>query len=217
MNPMFPANAAPITFYTFALSGHCHRVALMLSLLELPYEAVEVDLMSGAHKEAAFLELNALGQLPVIVDNGTVISDSNAILVYLAQAYGAPGLWLPTEAKRLAEVQRWLTLTASHVATRLSPARWRTLTGNGDTPETEAARAASHDFLRLMERMIAGRDFLVGNAPTLADVAAYAYVAHVPEGGVSLADYPLIRAWVARVAAQPRFVPMVASPIPDVA
>jgi len=215
MNPDFPASAAPIKFYRYPLSGHCHRVEMMLSILDLPFDLIEVDLMQGAHKATAFLELNMFGQVPVIDDNGTIISDSNAILIYLVQAYGADSGWLPTAPKQAAEVQRWLSLTVSHMASGPSRARWRTLIGAGDTPETDAARKASHVFLSQMEGLIAGRDFLVGDRPTIADVASYAYIAHVPEGGVSLDCYPLVRAWVARVAALPGFVPMAASPIPE--
>lgn len=215
MNPDFPANAAPIKFYRHPLSGHCHRVEMMLSILDLPYELIEVDLLKGAHKAPEFLELNLFGQVPVIDDNGTLIADSNAILVYLVQSYGAATDWLPTTPKDAAEVQRWLSLTVSHVATGPSRARWRTLIGAGDTPETEAAREVSHDFLSQMEGLIAGRDYLVGDRPTIADVASYAYIAHAPEGGVSLDCYPLVRAWIERVAALPGFVPMVASPVPE--
>ncbi|NKX36433.1 glutathione S-transferase [Rhodobacteraceae bacterium R_SAG4] len=217
MNPDFPANAAPIKFYRHPLSGHCHRVEMMLSILDLPYALIEVDLLKGAHKAPEFLELNLLGQVPVIDDNGTLVADSNAILVYLVQAYGAGTDWLPTAPKPAAEVQRWLSLTVSHVATGPSRARWRTLIGAGDTAEAIAAREASHTFLGLMEGMIAGRDFLVGDSPTIADVAAYAYIAHAPEGGVSLADYPLVRAWIDRVQGIKGFVPMQASPIPKIA
>ena len=76
--------ASPIRVYSFLLSGHAHRVRLFLSLLGLPSETVDVDLAAGA-REPAFLALNPLGQVPVIDDGGTVIADSNAILVYLAK------------------------------------------------------------------------------------------------------------------------------------
>ena len=74
----------PIKLYRHALSGHCHRVELFLHLLELPFDPIDVDLGRGEHKTAGFLALNAFGQVPVLVDDGTVIADSNAILTYLA-------------------------------------------------------------------------------------------------------------------------------------
>ena len=86
----------PIKLYNFPKSGHAHRIELMLSLLNLPTELVFVDLAKGAHKQPDFLALNPFGQVPVIDDNGTVIADSNAILVYLAKKYDN-GTWLPEE------------------------------------------------------------------------------------------------------------------------
>ena len=94
----------PISLFRHPLSGHAHRVELMLSLLNLPTELVFVDLAKGAHKQPEFLAKNPLGQVPVLDDNGTLLNDSNAILVYLATAYGE-GRWLPTDAVGAAQVQ----------------------------------------------------------------------------------------------------------------
>ena len=77
-----------IKLYNFPRSGHAHRIELMLSLLQLPTELIFVDLAKGAHKQADFLALNSFGQVPVIDDQGVVLADSNAILVYLAHKYG---------------------------------------------------------------------------------------------------------------------------------
>lgn len=101
----------PIKLYRHPLSGHAHRVELMLSLLQLPYELVSVDLANGEHKSAEFLAINAFGQVPVIDDNGTFISDSNAILVYLAKRYGGDS-WQPQDALAEARIQRWLSVAA---------------------------------------------------------------------------------------------------------
>ena len=84
-----------ITLYSFPLSGHAHRVTLLLSLLGLPYRRVDVDLRGGEHKQPPFLALNAFGQVPVLEDEGAVIADSNAILVYLAKRYQGQARWLP--------------------------------------------------------------------------------------------------------------------------
>lgn len=86
-----------IKLYGFPLSGHSHRVELMLSLLGLPTEFVQVDLKQGAHKAPEFIaSINPFGQVPAIDDNGVVLADSNAILVYLANTYGN-GQWLPSD------------------------------------------------------------------------------------------------------------------------
>ena len=89
--------AQPIKLYRYPLSGNSHRVELFLSILGLPVELIDVDLAAGAQKTPAFLELNPLGQVPVIQDGGVTLADSNAILVYLANKYAAEQ-WLPRES-----------------------------------------------------------------------------------------------------------------------
>ena len=108
--------------YHFALSGHAHRARLFMSLLGIPHEVVDVDLRSGAHKTPEFLALNPFGQVPVLDDDGTVIADSNAILVYLAEKFGRTD-WLPQDAKGAAMVQRWLSVAAGDLAFGAAAAR----------------------------------------------------------------------------------------------
>jgi len=196
---------APLTFYSFPLSGHAHRVALMLSLLEVPHHRVDVDLRQAEQKRPEFLAMNAFGQVPVIDDNGVVVADSNAILVYLAKRYGG-GAWLPEDAAGAAQVQRWLSVAAGPLAG--GPAAARLVTVFGASFDVDATLARAHALLSVMDRELAQRAFLAGADPTIADVACYAYVAHAPEGNVSLADYPHVRAWLARIENLPRFVPM---------
>src|SRR5262245_61099959 len=117
-----PQPERPIKLYRFPLSGHSHRVELFLSLLGLPCEPVEVDLPRGGTKRPEFLALNRFGQVPVIDDAGTVLADSNAILVYLALRY-APEAWLPRDPQGAAQVQRWLSVAAGQLAS--GPARAR--------------------------------------------------------------------------------------------
>lgn len=196
---------APLTFYSFPLSGHAHRVALMLSLLEVPHQRVDVDLRQAEQKRPEFLAMNAFGQVPVIDDDGVVVADSNAILVYLAKRYGGSA-WLPEDAAGAAHVQRWLSVAAGPLAG--GPAAARLVTVFGASFDVDATLARAHALLSVMDRELAQRDYLAGAAPTIADVACYAYVAHAPEGNVSLADYPHVRAWLARIENLPRFVPM---------
>ena len=195
----------PIRLYRLALSGHCHRVELFLSLLRLPYETVDVDLRAGEHKKPAFLARNPFGQVPVIEDGELTLADSNAILVYLEGRY-APGEWLPREPVAAARVQQWLSVAAGPLAYGAAAARVITLFGRPDDPAPAMQRA--HQQLQVMEAQLAGRPWLAGERATLADIANYSYIAHAPEGGVSLADYPAVRAWLARVEGLPGFVPM---------
>ena len=196
-----------ITLYSFPLSGHAHRVTLLLSLLGLPYRRVDVDLRGGEHKQQPFLALNAFGQVPVLEDEGAVIADSNAILVYLAKRYQGQARWLPEDALGAAAVQRWLSVAAGQLASGPNAARLATLFGVPDPGG--AAQARTHALLAVMDAELGRRDWLAGEAATIADVACYAYVALAPEGNVSLQDYPRVRAWLARVEALPGFVPMV--------
>lgn len=205
------APARPIRLYRYTLSGHCHRVELFLSMLGLPMEAVEVDLAVGAHKTPAFLAMNAFGQVPVIQDGECMLADANAILVYLAGRYAdRPEQWLPQEPLAAAAVQRWLSVAAGQLAFGPAAARVTRLFKRPDNPE---AIARAHALFEVMEQQLGQSPFLAGSAPTLADIANYSYVAHAPEGNVSLEPYPALRAWLARIEALPRFVPMVRTPI----
>lgn len=194
-----------IKLYDFPLSGHAHRARLMLSLLGLEAQVVFVDLAKGEHKQPAFLALNPFGQVPVIDDNGFVLADSNAILVYLATQYG-DGRWLPTDPVKLARVQRWLSVAAGPL--HAGPASARLITLFGATLDPHATVARAHDLLRVVDQELAERNYLAGDEVTIADIAGYTYIAHAPEGNVSLADYPHVRAWLARIEALPGFVGM---------
>ena len=196
------ANAVRI--HHFPKSGHAHRALVFAKLAGIAHEAVLVDLAAGEHKTERFLAMNPNGQVPVVEDGETVVSDANAILVYLARKY-APN-WLPNDPLGEANVQRWLTLAAGEIAFGSCAARLITVFGaplDADFAATTAAKA-----MQKLEAGLDGRDWLVGNRPTIADVAAYSYTAHAPEGNVSLEPYPNIRAWIARFEALDGFVAM---------
>ncbi|OUM31043.1 glutathione S-transferase family protein [Pseudomonas putida] len=195
----------PIKLYNFPKSGHAHRIELMLSLLNLPTELVFVDLAKGAHKQPDFLALNPFGQVPVIDDNGTVVADSNAILLYLAKKYDN-GTWLPEEPAAAARVQRWLSVAAGPLA--FGPAAARLVTVFGAAFNTDEVIARAHTLLKVIDAELAKTPFLAGSTPTIADIANYSYIAHAPEGNVSLEPYANVRSWLARIESLPGFVPM---------
>lgn len=195
-----------IKLYRHPLSGHAHRVQLMLSLLKLPMEPVDLDMANGAHKKPEFLAINPFGQVPVIDDNGTILSDSNAILVYLVKKYDDGGSWMSDEPVAAARIQRWLSVAAGPVA--YGPASARLVTVFGSQLNADEAITRSHVLLKVMNSELANSPYLTGDTATIADVANYAYIAHAPEGNVSLEDYPNVRAWLQRVEALPHFVPM---------
>jgi len=194
-----------IKLYNFPRSGHAHRVELMLSLLQLPTELIFVDLAKGEHKQPQYLAINSFGQVPAIDDNGVVLADSNAILVYLAQKYGN-GRWLPADPVGAAHVQRWLSAAAGPIA--FGPAAARLITVFGAQLNAEEVIGRAHNLLKVMELELGKTAYLAGEEPTIADVSAYSYIAHAPEGNVSLDDYANVPAWLARVEALPGFVAM---------
>jgi glutathione S-transferase len=194
-----------LKLHHFPLSGHSHRVQLMLSLMGLPHDIVPVDLKRGEQKSEAFLKLNPFGQVPVLEDGDTALFDSNAILVYLARRYDPTGRWLPHDAAAQAAVQAWLSVAAGLIAFGPASARMITLFGSQANAEEVIGRA--HRLLQVMEGVLGRQDFLTGATATLADVAGYSYIAAAPEGNVDLAPYPHVRAWLARIEALPGFVP----------
>lgn len=200
----------PLRLHRFRTSGHSHRAELMLSLLGLPAELVDVDLPRGEHKQPAFLAKNSFGQVPVLEDGRLILSDSNAILVYLGERYDEAGRYWPREPARRAEIQRWLSVAAGQLASGPAAARLVRVF-NAPLDHALAVRKA-HDLFTLLEGELSLRPFLVGETPTLADVALYTYTSHAPEGDVSLETYPAIRNWLARIEALPGFVPMVRTP-----
>jgi glutathione S-transferase len=206
---------SPIRLYRFALSGHAHRAQLMLSLLGLPHELIDIDLIAGEQKQAGFLARNPFGQVPVIEDGDFTLADSNAILVYLALTYDGERRWLPQDACTQADVQRWLGVAAGPLASGAAHARFATLFNRPVNPQ---AQPTARNLFGVVEAHLDGRTWLATREhPTIADVAMYSYTAHAPEGGVSLEPFPRLCAWLQRVEALPGFVGMQRSALPKAA
>lgn len=196
--------------YHHPLSGHSHRARLFLSLVGVKHELVEVDLATGAHKKPEFLALNPLGQVPVLDDDGTVVADSNAILVYVAKKLNLHE-WLPQDPAELATVQKWLSVAAGQIAYGPAAARLINVFGADFRPDEVIGRA--HAILAVIEAQLAGHSFIADSKPTVADVALYSYIARAPEGNVDLQAYPNVRAWLARIEALPGFVGFGKTPV----
>lgn len=196
--------------YHHPLSGHSHRVVLFASLLDVPHELVEVDLKAGAHKRPEFLALNPFGQVPVLDDDGVVVADSNAMLVYLARKAGRSD-WLPDDPAGAAAVQRWLSVAAGDVAYGPAAARLITVFGAGFRPDEVITR--SHGLLARLEQHLSGREWVAADHPTIADVALYSYLARAPEGNVDLSAYQAVGRFLRRVEALPGFVPFIQTPV----
>jgi glutathione S-transferase len=197
--------------YWHPVSGHAHRAQLFLSLIGAKFDLVEVDLVKGAHKAPDFLKLNSFGQVPVLNDDGVVVSDSNAIMVYAAKKLGKHE-WLPEDAKGAASVQRWLSVAAGQIA--FGPAAARLITIFGAPLNAEEVIKRAHGILTLIEAELGGKDWIIGSGhPTIADVALYSYIARAPEGNVDLGQYKAVRAWLGRMEALPGFAPFKITPV----
>lgn len=200
---------SPIRLHGIRLSGHAHKVELFLRLLDLPYEYVETP--PEAWSGEAFGKLNPLRQIPVIEDGDFVLSDSNAILVYLANRYDPEGPWMPREPRAAAMVQRWFSVSAGEI--RFGPAKARVIKLLGAPGDLADSQAIAQRLLAVMEQHLANREWLVGDTITLADIACYPYLACANEGGVDMGAYPAVAAWVARLEALPGLTPMVRTPV----
>lgn len=191
--------------YHYSLSGHAHRAALFLSVAGIDHELIEVDLAAGAHRQPEFLALNAFGEVPVLDDDGIIIADSLAILVYAARKTG-PSHWLPNDPVIEARIQRWLSVAAGKIAYGASAARLITVFNAPFNPDEVIARA--HATFSVLEQTLEGQRWVADTEePSIADIALYSYVERAPEGNVDLSGYPKIKAWLRQIEALPGFVP----------
>ena len=201
---------SPITLYRSIKSGHCHRVQLMMSLLDVPYVTIDLNTAQGEHKTADYLNINPLGQVPSILDGDVTLSDSNAIITYLADRYCDLARWAGRDPVERAQVQRWLSIAAGELVKGPCAARLITLFGYPLDPD--AAKAAAARLLQFMDSHLATRNWLVAERCTLADIALFTYISHAPEGGIALSPYPHVSEWLARIEDLPGYVSMVRSP-----
>ena len=191
--------------YDLEPSGNCYKVRLFCALAKIPIDLIPVDFMAGEHKTAEFLAMNPLGELPILDDEGYILRDSQAILVYLAGKYGGEA-WLPKDPAHAAKVMQWLSTAANNVQHGPGDARLVDLFGYKiDKPTTIAN---SNFILPIFEAHLASNQWLEMGRVTIADCACFPYIALSHQGGVSLEAYPNIRAWIARVKALPNFIAM---------
>ncbi len=204
-----------IQLYGHELSGNSYKVKLLLSLLTLEFEWKTVDLLVGAHKQPEFLALNPLGQVPVLVDEQTVLADAQAILVYLARKYGGES-WLPVDPEPMSRVIRWLSTTAGEIRQGPESARLYYLF-KATSINLDRANQKAEFILLQLNNHLGNQDWLELGRPTIADVAVFPYVALAPDGQIDLVPYPHVLNWIERVKQLPHFVGMAGIPDPKVA
>ena len=194
--------------YDSPVSGNCYKVRLLLAHLGLPYERRTMDVADRSDRPEVLGELNVALRVPTLVlDDGRPLAESGAILWY----FGEGTRWVPGDAYARAQVLQWMFFEQYDHEPAIAVVRfWLAYSGRADafTDRLEERTAAGHRALAAMEGHLAGRAFLVGDGPTLADLALYAYTHVAGEGGFDLGAYPAVRAWLDRVAALPGHVPI---------
>jgi glutathione S-transferase len=188
--------------YDLELSGNSYRVRLLLSLLGLKHETVAMNLMKGEQREPWFLKLNPRGQVPTLDDDGTVVWDSMAILVYLARKYGGEK-WLPLDAKEMAEVMQWLAVMENETLYGLG--RARVICKFKLPGSLEDAQLLGRKGLDVLEQRLAAHQWLALERVTIADIGCFPYVALASEGEIHLDAYPGVRSWIDRIKSLPGF------------
>ncbi|MGZ8916243.1 MAG: glutathione S-transferase family protein [Methylobacter sp.] len=194
-----------ITLYDMSLSGNCHKVRLLLSFLSLPYQTHTVNLFGGEQRRPDYLRFNPFGQVPVLDDDDLIIRDSQAILVYLAKRYGGPQWW-PDDAYRLAQIAAWLSTAANEIFH--GPAMLRVHHKFGRDIDVSKAQQTAEKVLYIIDHHLENQNWLVGDTLSIADIAAYPYLALAPEGGIDIGAYANIVTWFQRIRALPGYVTM---------
>jgi len=195
--------------YDYLPSGNGYKVRLVLRRLGLPYELVELDLKRGETRTAEFLAKNPNGRIPLLEIPGRgYLAESHAIIAYLAEGSAL----VPADPLDRARMWQWMCFEQYNLEPNIGTARfWIASLGRSEAELGEKLaekRRNGHAALAVLEQGLKGHEFLVAERYSLADVALYAYTHVAPEGGFDLAPYPAIRAWCARVAAQPGHVPI---------
>jgi glutathione S-transferase len=192
--------------YNSAVSGNCYKVRLLLAHLGLPYETTEVDVVDRTRRPELLGGLNPALRVPTLVlDDGRPLAESNAILWY----FGDGTQYVPEDAYERAQVLQWMFFEQYSHEPYLAVVRWWVAySGRAHelSEEVERRRKLGYVALDAMEKHMAGRDFLVADRYSIADISLYAYTHVAHEGEFDLQPYAAIRAWLERVAAQPGHV-----------
>ncbi len=195
--------------YDYLPSGNGYKVRLVLRQLGLPYELIELDIKQGATRTPEFLAKNPNGRIPLLEMPGEgFLAESHAIIWYLAEG----STLVPEDRLERARMWQWMCFEQYNLEPNIGTARfWIASLGKTEAELGEKLvekRRNGTAALAVLEQGLKGREFLVGDRYSLADIALYAYTHVAPEGGFPLDAFPAIRAWCTRVAAQPGHVPI---------
>jgi glutathione S-transferase len=195
-----------ITLYDYLPSQNAYKVRLLLNHLDRPYVTKIVQIFAGEGRNPAFLAKSPTGAVPVLeFEDGRLLTESNAILFYLAQGT----TYLPSDAWSQAQVMRWMFFEEDFIQNGLASLRHWVQTHKlaRRSPEMIGAKqAVSHKTLDILERWLQGRLFLTEAGYTIADMSVFAYVSRAGEAGIDLKAFPVVTAWIERVRSQPNFL-----------
>ncbi|MCS7225953.1 MAG: glutathione S-transferase family protein [Gloeomargarita sp. SKYB31] len=185
-----------LQLYDYALSGNCYKVRLLLSFLKLPYQTIPINLNSRENQQATFLRVNPFGQVPVLVDEGLILRDSLAIMVYLVKQYANPDqeFWLPDEPSVIAKMLSWASVANHELQNTLAQLRRHYLFGQ--KADVVALESQAYKVLAIIEQHLENSPWLVGHYPTIADIACFPYIGLAPDARISLEKYRHLRRWL---------------------
>lgn len=200
------------TLYNYVLSGNCYKVRLLAALLDAQYDTVAVNFHPGGeHRQEYLLRLNPAGTLPIMVTSDETLTETQAMLVWLAQHHDDSNTWWPAhDQQAISTTLQWLGF-ASRLTSSIGVLRQYTLLNK--LADADAARAAGITALRelesrLTEQTICGMQWLAGHYPTVADIACFPYTALSPDAGIEHDDYPAIRRWLHATRSLEGFITM---------
>ena len=200
------------TLYSMRRSGNCYKVRLALAQLKIPFRLIEVDILKGETRTPEFLAKNPNGRIPALeLADGTCLAESNAILWYLAE--GSP--FIPDDRLKRAQVLQWMFFEQYSHEPYVATPRFIVKHLPADSPrraELPDRMARGRAALAVMEAHLSRHRFFVGETYSIADIALYAYTHVAHEAHFDLTPYAELRAWIARVASQPRYVPLTQRP-----
>jgi glutathione S-transferase len=195
-----------ITLFSYPASRNAWKVRLLLEHLGQPYRTVSVDIFNGEGRQSHYLRVNPTGKVPaILLEDGRTLTESNAILFYLANG----SRFLPTEAFEQAKVLQWLSFEQEHLESKIGTLRYWMHAGDwSDRSPTliENMRAAAQKGLCILNDRLTAQAFIASDRYSIADMALFAYATCAEDVGITLAPYPHFRDWIDRVQTQPGFL-----------
>lgn len=202
-----------LILHEYAASGNCYKIRLAAALAGKPLERREYDILKGETRTQAFLaNVNANGRIPVLQAGDRFLPESNAAAFHVADGTAL----IPTDPFDRADMLRWMFWEQYNHEPNIATVRfWMTLAGEDNLSDLQRAmlpgkRDGGDAALKLMDEHLAGRDWLVGDGPSVADICLFAYTHVAEEGGFSLAPWQNVRAWIARVEGLKGYIPITA-------